>query len=82
MESDRAQLSALATSLDDLTRRIAEIAARHRTSPREDVAHGADRKRAESEPDSPAAGDARSSRGPFTAAYDGRTTAGHDEGFW
>ena len=42
MESDRAQLSALATSLDDLTRRIAEIAARHRTSPREDVAYGLD----------------------------------------
>jgi hypothetical protein len=42
MESDRAQLSALATSLDELTRRIAEIAGRHRTSPREDIAQGLD----------------------------------------
>jgi hypothetical protein len=42
MESDRAQLSALATTLDDLTRRIAEIAGRHRTSPREDIAQGLD----------------------------------------
>ena len=42
MESDRAQLSALATSLDDLTRRIAEIAGRHRSSPREDIAQGLD----------------------------------------
>jgi len=42
MESDRAQLSALATSLDDLTRRIAEVAGRHRASPREDIASGLD----------------------------------------
>jgi hypothetical protein len=42
MESDRAQLSALATSLDELTRRIAEVAGRHRATPREDVAQGLD----------------------------------------
>jgi hypothetical protein len=42
MESDRAQLSALATSLDDLSRRIAEIAANNRRPPREDVAIGLD----------------------------------------
>jgi hypothetical protein len=42
MESDRAQLSALATTLDDLTRRIAEVASRHRASPREDIAMGLD----------------------------------------
>ena len=42
MESDRAQLSALATSLDELTRRIAEVAGRHRTAPREDIGQGLD----------------------------------------
>ena len=40
MESDRAQLSALATTLDDLTRRITDVAGRYQSSPREDVAHG------------------------------------------
>jgi hypothetical protein len=38
MESDRAQLSALATTLDDLTRRISDIAGNYRGTPREDVA--------------------------------------------
>jgi hypothetical protein len=42
MESDRAQLSALSTSLDDLSRRIAEIADKHRRPPREDIATGLD----------------------------------------
>jgi len=38
MESDRAQLSAMASTLDDLTGRITEIAGHHQNSPREDVA--------------------------------------------
>lgn len=42
MESDRAQLSALSTSLDDLSRRIVEIADNHRRPPREDIAIGLD----------------------------------------
>jgi hypothetical protein len=42
MESDRAQLSALASTLDDLSRRIAEIAGRYRGTPREDVTQGLD----------------------------------------
>ncbi|HLT69379.1 MAG TPA: hypothetical protein VKZ72_04390 [Acidimicrobiales bacterium] len=40
MESDRAELSALATSLDELTRRITAAADRYRGSPRDDVADG------------------------------------------
>jgi hypothetical protein len=40
MESDRAQLSALATTLDDLGERITEIAGRYEGSPRGDVAQG------------------------------------------
>jgi hypothetical protein len=40
MESDRAQLSAMASTLDDLTARITEMAARYQGSPREDVAQG------------------------------------------
>ena len=39
MESDRAQLSAMESTLEDLTRRVTEIASRYRGSPREDVAH-------------------------------------------
>jgi len=38
MESDRAQLSAMASTLDDLTGRITEIAGRYQGTPREDVA--------------------------------------------
>jgi hypothetical protein len=38
MESDRAQLSAMASTLDDLTGRITEIAGNYQSSPREDVA--------------------------------------------
>ena len=38
MESDRAELSALATSLDDLTRRITVLADRFAGTPRTDVA--------------------------------------------
>ena len=37
-EPDRAELSALATSLDELTARITAIADRHKGSPRADVA--------------------------------------------
>jgi hypothetical protein len=40
METDRAELSALATSLDDISERVAAAAARYRSSPREDVAQG------------------------------------------
>jgi hypothetical protein len=40
MESDRAELAALATSLDDLTARITAAADRHKGSPRTDVADG------------------------------------------
>lgn len=39
MESDRAQLSAIESTLEDLTRRVTEIAARYQASPREDIAH-------------------------------------------
>lgn len=42
MESDRAQLSALASTLDDMTSRVVEIAARYRGSPREDITQGLD----------------------------------------
>jgi len=42
MESDRAQLSALASTLDDLNQRITEIAGRYRGSPRGDVSQGLD----------------------------------------
>jgi predicted transcriptional regulator len=38
METDRAELSALATSLDELTARITALADRHRRSPQADVA--------------------------------------------
>ena len=37
MESDRAQLSAMASTLDELTRRVTEIASRYQSSTREDV---------------------------------------------
>jgi hypothetical protein len=40
MESDQAELSALATTLDELTVRITAIADRHQRSPRTDVADG------------------------------------------
>jgi hypothetical protein len=40
MESDRAELSALATTLDDLTRRITAVADRFAGTPRADVADG------------------------------------------
>jgi hypothetical protein len=40
MDSDRAQLSAMASTLDDLTARITEMAGRYQGSPREDVAQG------------------------------------------
>jgi hypothetical protein len=39
MESDRAQLSAIETTLEDLTRRVTAIAAHYQGSPREDVSH-------------------------------------------
>jgi hypothetical protein len=38
METDRAELSALATSLDELTARITALADRHRRTPQADVA--------------------------------------------
>lgn len=40
MESDRAELSALATSLDDLTARITSAADRYQGTPRGDLADG------------------------------------------
>jgi hypothetical protein len=40
METDRAELSALATSLDDIAVRVTAAAERYRASPREDVAQG------------------------------------------
>jgi hypothetical protein len=40
MESDRAELSALATSLDDISARVTAAAERFRSSPRDDVAEG------------------------------------------
>ena len=40
MESDRAELSALATTLDDLTTRLTATADRLHGSPRDDVAEG------------------------------------------
>jgi hypothetical protein len=40
MENDRAELSALATSLDDLTQRITAAADRARGTPRSDLADG------------------------------------------
>jgi ribosomal protein L20 len=42
MESDRAQLSALATTLDDLTRRIVDIANGYRGTQTEHIALGLD----------------------------------------
>jgi len=40
MESDRAQLSALASTLDDLTQRITAMANSHQGGTREDVSQG------------------------------------------
>lgn len=40
MESDRAELSALATTLDDLTVRLTAAADRYQGTPRGDVADG------------------------------------------
>ena len=40
MDSDRAELSALASTLDDLTRRITAVGDRYRGSSRADVADG------------------------------------------
>jgi uncharacterized protein Yka (UPF0111/DUF47 family) len=40
MENDRAELSALATSLDDLTARVTAAADRLRGTPRADVSDG------------------------------------------
>jgi hypothetical protein len=40
MESDRAELSALASTLDDLTTRITAVGDRYRGSTRPDVADG------------------------------------------
>ncbi len=40
METDRAELSALATTLDDVSARVTAAAERFRSSPREDVAQG------------------------------------------
>lgn len=40
MESDRAQLSALQSTLDDVTERITEIAGRYQSSPRIEVSQG------------------------------------------
>ncbi|MGH9209561.1 MAG: hypothetical protein ACRD2C_02655 [Acidimicrobiales bacterium] len=42
MESDRAQLSALASTIEDVNRRVVEIAGHYRSSPREDVSQGLD----------------------------------------
>jgi hypothetical protein len=38
MESDRAELSALATSLDELTKRLTGVADRYQATPRQDIA--------------------------------------------
>jgi hypothetical protein len=38
MESDRAELSALATSLDELTKRLTGVADRYQDKPRQDIA--------------------------------------------
>lgn len=40
MESDRAELSALATTLDDLTTRLTAVADRYQGTDRSDVADG------------------------------------------
>jgi hypothetical protein len=40
METDRAELSALATSIDELTRRVTAAADRLRGTPRDDIANG------------------------------------------
>jgi hypothetical protein len=40
MDSDRAELTALASSLEDLTRRITAVADRLRGTPRSDIADG------------------------------------------
>ncbi len=38
MESDRAELSALATSLDELTKRLTGVADGYQNTPRQDIA--------------------------------------------
>ena len=40
MESDRATLSALATTLDELTTRLTAVADGYQATPREDIASG------------------------------------------
>jgi hypothetical protein len=40
METDRAELSALATSVDEVTRRVTAAADRLRGTPRDDIANG------------------------------------------
>jgi hypothetical protein len=40
MDTDRAELSALATSIDEVTRRVTEAADRLRGTPRDDIANG------------------------------------------
>ncbi len=40
MESDRAELSALATSLEEITTRLTALADRYQGTPRDDVADG------------------------------------------
>jgi hypothetical protein len=40
MDSDRSELSALASTLDDLANRVTAVADRYRTSTRPDVAEG------------------------------------------
>jgi hypothetical protein len=40
METDRAELSALATSIDEVTRRVTAAADRLRGTPRDDIANG------------------------------------------
>lgn len=40
MDADRSELSALASSLDELTRRVTAVADRYRNTPRADIADG------------------------------------------
>jgi hypothetical protein len=40
MDTDRAELSALATSIDEVTRRVTAAADRLRGTPRDDIANG------------------------------------------
>jgi hypothetical protein len=40
METDRAELSALATSIEEVTRRVTAAADRLRGTPRDDIANG------------------------------------------